>query len=104
MLSLHAALPFLWIALGVSVWLSLRRERRAVANWQRPAWIGFTVVCGYILANGLITGAAERMASGALEARGRKGAPVVASPPPLAFWKRAQVGRASCRERVWPYV
>src|SRR3546814_1295150 len=28
------------------------------------------------------------MTSGALEAGGRKGALVVASPPPLAFWKR----------------
>src|SRR3546814_12225374 len=77
---------WIWIALGVSVWLSLRRERRAVANWQRPAWIGFTVVCGYILANGLMPGAAERMALGAIEASGRTGAIVFTSPAPLAFW------------------
>ena len=35
---------WIWIALGVSLWLSLRRERGGVANWQRPAWIGFTAV------------------------------------------------------------
>ncbi|MBB6424420.1 metal-dependent hydrolase [Sphingopyxis sp. JAI128] len=79
---------WIWIALAVSVWLSLRGERHGAANWRRPAWIGFTAVCAYIFANGLITGAAERMASSALEAGGRKDALVVASPPPLAFWKR----------------
>ena len=79
---------WIWIALGVSIWLSFRQERRAVATWRLPAWIGFMVVCGYIFANGLITGAAERMTSRALEAGGHKDALVVASPPPLAFWKR----------------
>src|SRR5690606_17033877 len=73
---------WIWIALGVSVWLSLRRERGGATNWQRPAWIGFTAVCAYIFVNGLITGAAERMASSALDAGGRKDALVVASPPP----------------------
>lgn len=79
---------WIWIVLGVSVWLSLRRERRGSPTWQRPAWFGATAVCTYILANGLITGAAERMASGALLASGHKEPLVVASPPPLAFWKR----------------
>jgi inner membrane protein len=79
---------WIWIALGVSVWLSLRRERRGMANWQRPAWFGFTAVCAYIFANGLITGAAEKMAVEALHAGGKGDVLVVASPPPLAFWKR----------------
>lgn len=79
---------WIWIALAVSVWLSLRGERRGASNWRRPAWIGFTVVSAYIFVNGLITGAAEGMASRALEASGQKDALVVASPPPLAFWKR----------------
>lgn len=79
---------WIWIALGVSVWLSLRHERRGAANWQRPARIGLTVVLVYIFANGLITGAAENMATDALRASGKGDALVVASPPPLAFWKR----------------
>lgn len=79
---------WIWIALAVSVWLSLRGERRGASNWRRPAWIGFTAVSAYIFVNGLITGAAEGMASRALEASGQKDALVVASPPPLAFWKR----------------
>lgn len=79
---------WIWIALAASVWLSLRGERRGAANWRRPAWVGFTAVCAYIFVNGLITGAAERMAASALAASGRTDALVVASPPPLAFWKR----------------
>lgn len=79
---------WIWVALGVSIWLSLRREARAIANWQRPAWIGFAAICAYIFANGLITGAAERMAARALQASGHRDVLVVASPPPLAFWKR----------------
>lgn len=79
---------WIWIALGVSVWLSLRRERMRAPNWQRPAWIGFTAVCAYIFANGLMTGRAEAQAAELLARSGQDGALVVASPPPLAFWKR----------------
>ena len=79
---------WLWIALGLSLWLSLRRERAGAAQWSRAAWIGFTAVCGYILANGAITGVAERQIAGALREAGRVDALVVASPPPLLFWKR----------------
>lgn len=79
---------WIWIALGLSVWLSLRRERGGATNWQRPAWVGFTAICAYIFANGLITGAAERTTASALAASGHRDALVVASPPPLAFWQR----------------
>jgi len=79
---------WIWIALAVSLWVSLRGERRGAAHWQRPAWIGFAAVSAYIFANGLISGAAERMASDALAAAGKPDALVVASPPPLAFWRR----------------
>jgi len=95
---------WIWIALAASVWLSLRGERRGAANWRRPAWIGFTAVCAYIFANGLITGSAERMASSALEASGQKGALVVASPPPLAFWKRDIFWRTADRYGTASFV
>src|SRR5690606_28093833 len=42
----------------------------------------------YIGVNGLITSAAERTTAEALRAGGQGEALVVASPPPLAFWKR----------------
>lgn len=79
---------WIWIALGLSLWLSLRRERRGTANWQRPAWVGFTAVCVYIFTNGLMTGRAEAQAAELLRKAGQDGALVVASPPPLAFWRR----------------
>ena len=79
---------WIWLALGVAVWLSLRRERRGTANWQRPAWIGFAMVCAYIAVNGLISRTAERTATEALLASKHRNLLVVASPPPLTFWKR----------------
>jgi inner membrane protein len=95
---------WIWIALAVSVWLSLRGERRGAANWRRPAWIGFTAVCAYIFANGVITGAAERSVAAALEANGRANALVVASPPPLAFWKRDVFWRTADRYGTASFV
>lgn len=88
---------WIWIALALSLGLSLRRERRSAANWRRPAWVGFAAVCAYIFANGLITGAAERMVSRALAASGHTNALVVASSPPLAFWKRDVFWRTADR-------
>lgn len=88
---------WIWIALGLSVWLSLRRERRGAANWQRSAWVGFAAVSAYIFVNGLITGAAENMAAESLRASGKERALVVASPPPLAFWKRDVFWRTADR-------
>lgn len=79
---------WIWIALGLAVWLSLRRERRGAENWQRPARVGFTAMCAYILANGLITGRAEAQAASLLRQEGQATVLVVASPPPLEFWKR----------------
>lgn len=79
---------WIWIALAASLWLSLRREHRAAANWARPAWVGFTAVCTYIFVNGLITGVAEARATTALTAAGHANVLVVASPPPLQFWQR----------------
>lgn len=80
---------WIWIALAVSLWLSLRRERRGDGNWQRPAWAGFTSVSAYILANGLLTGYAEARAAKALSVAGNTRIDlIVASPPPLRFWQR----------------
>ncbi len=80
---------WIWIALGMSVWLSLRRERGGESNWTRPAWTGFCVVCAYIFANGVITRDAEAQGLWSLEERGGSlRADVVANPVPVQFWKR----------------
>jgi inner membrane protein len=80
---------WIWAALIAGVWLSLRRERRGQGNWTRPAWIGFTAICAYIFANGLITERAERMTAEKIEAQhGITPTLVVANAVPVQFWKR----------------
>jgi inner membrane protein len=80
---------WIWVALIASVWLSRRREKRGAGNWQRPAWVGFTAICAYIFANGLITERAERMTTAQIERQhGIKPDLVVANAVPVQFWKR----------------
>lgn len=88
---------WIWAALGLSIWFSLRREVLGRKGWTKPAWAGFLAVCSYIVANGLITGAAERTAHEALKAAGRQDILAVASPPPLTFWRRDIFWRAQDR-------
>lgn len=83
---------WVWTALiGCFVWSRLR-ERRG-ANWQRPAWLGFSAICAYILANGLISGRAEAQTRSVLEQRGRDPELVVANPVPVTFWRRTMLWR-----------
>jgi inner membrane protein len=85
---------WIWVALIFSVWLSLKREKRGAGNWQRPAWVGFTAICAYIFANGLITERAERMTAAKIEAQhGIKPTEVVANAVPVQFWKRQMLWR-----------
>jgi inner membrane protein len=89
---------WIYAALGIGVWLSLRRERRGQGNWQRPAWLSFTAVCAYIFLNGGITGVAEAQATQILRARHDPTASmpdpmVVASPVPIEFWRREMLWR-----------
>ena len=84
---------WIWAALIAGVWFSLRREKYAAANWQRPAWISFIAVCGYIFVNGAITGMAEADMLAMLRAQNEPTASipdpmVVANPVPVEFWKR----------------
>jgi inner membrane protein len=85
---------WLWTALIAGVWISIRRERKVAANWRSPAAIGFLAICAYILANGLITGRAEKLMAQAVEKK-HDLVPtlVVANPVPLQFWKREMLWR-----------
>lgn len=83
---------WIWAALIVSFIWSRRREKRE-GDWQRPAWIGFTAICAYIAANGLITGHAETQTQAALEGQGRVPTLVVANPIPATFWNRTMLWR-----------
>lgn len=85
---------WIWIALALAVFVSLRWERAGAEDWQRPAWIGFAAVGAYIFANGLITGHSEwDVARHLTIARGHPPDLVVANPKPLAFWRRDMLWR-----------
>lgn len=75
---------WIWIALGMGVWLSRRREKHGASNWRTPAIASFAAVCLYIFGNGVITGAAE------MRVRGDAPYPelAVANPVPVTFWNR----------------
>ena len=80
---------WIWTALALGVWLSQRRERRALPNWRTPAVASFAAICAYIFANGLITGRAEAMGTAAVEAaHSTSPTLVVANPVPVTFWQR----------------
>ncbi len=84
---------WIWAALIAAVWISIRRERRGDADWRSPAIAGFSAICLYIFANGLITGRAETETAQMLAARHAPTATmkpemVVANPVPVKFWER----------------
>jgi inner membrane protein len=85
---------WVWAALILGVWISLRREKRGDSAWRFPAVAAFGAICLYVLGNGLITDRAEAQAHAAIEAR--NGTPptlVVASPMPVTFWRREMLWR-----------
>ncbi len=80
---------WVWAALGIALWMSLRRERRAIANWHRPANAAFVIVFAYIVANGLISNRAEHITHEKIaEKRGKPAELVVANNIPVYFWAR----------------
>lgn len=80
---------WVWAALGIALWLSLRRERRGRADWRRPAIAACAVVLAYIAANGLISNRAEHLAARQIaEVRGEPAELVVANTLPVTFWAR----------------
>lgn len=86
---------WIWIALIAGFWVSRRREKQGIANWQRPAWISFTAICAYIFANGALTGVAESRTTQWLKSEASiEPELVVANPLPITFWKRAMLWRS----------
>ena len=83
---------WVWITLGLSIWLSYRRERGARKSDPRiPARIGLMIATCYIGLNLVLTVQAERQLVRALP-----GAPpevMFAGIEPLQFWKREVVWR-----------
>ena len=81
--------PWLWAIMGVSIWLSLRREKRG-EKWKRPAWTGVAASLAYIGMNGVIT---HQPLSIVLY--DGPGSDRISMPVPLLFWEREviRVGR-----------
>lgn len=81
---------WIWIMLGLGIWLSRRREARDGA-WQRPAIAAMIALCLYIGLNGMITAAARF----SLESRHSELDPdvMLANSEPLLFWRRSLVWR-----------
>jgi inner membrane protein len=76
---------WIWITLGVAIWLSRRREGRR-EDWEGPPRMGLVLMVFYISANGFLTAFVKNET--------RMSEPyanpdvIVASPPPILFWRR----------------
>ena len=83
---------WMWIIL-IGGWVWSWRAENGGGNWMRRGTIVVTLIAAYVFTNGVITGQAESQALAQLRSRVPAGATmpdplVVASPVPLAFWKR----------------
>ncbi|WP_379550687.1 metal-dependent hydrolase [Qipengyuania sp. DGS5-3] len=74
---------WLWLLFGFATWLSLRREKRG-GDWQRPATMALALGLAYI---GMNAGISSHAAHNHGEAPTGTDT-VIASPPPVQFWKR----------------
>ncbi len=81
---------WIWTALIVGVWLSLRRERSNMRNPQNPAIAASLAVLAYIAINIEISNEATREVADAIRTHNGGSAieQIVANPMPLTFWRR----------------
>ena len=79
---------WMWIGLGAAVWLSRKREKAKQPSWRRPARAAIAAAAVYLAFNIGLTWQVESKASQELADAGMTNTVVVASPPPVMFWKR----------------
>ena len=84
---------WMWLGLGASVWLSRKREKANASDWTNPARVAIVAVLGYLAFNIGLTWHIEAKASDTLVAAGLSPTLVVASPMPVAFWRREVLWR-----------
>ena len=95
--SLFIVDPWIWLGLGFAIWLSRRREARGTGDRGRPAVAAAIALLFYITANGALTAHAyEVPLKFAPHARPDV---MIASPPPLAFWRRNLIWRQ--QHAIW---
>lgn len=82
---------WLWTMLAFAIWLSRRREARGDGNWGRPPIAGLGIALAYIGTGIAISAVAKQRlyADGAALTADV----IVASPPPVLFWRRDLVWR-----------
>jgi inner membrane protein len=89
--SLFIVDPWIWIALGLGIWLSRRREKSSAADWTKPAIAAAGAVLLYISINGALSALARQAPS--VDPPYAEPDAIVASPPPAAFWRRSVIWR-----------
>ncbi len=86
---------WLWVLMGFGLWLSLRKEKRG-GDWRKSARVVLAAVLAYIGVQAGITYHSEGIRSRGYEPYPRV---AIASPPPLASWKRERIIQIG--ERRW---
>ncbi len=82
---------WIWLGLGFAIWLSRKREKLGRGDWTRPAAVASAALLAYIGANGVVTArAVEAPVESAPHAQPDA---IVASPPPVLFWRRNLIWR-----------
>jgi inner membrane protein len=86
-----------WMLMIAGVTWSAVRWRRDAAQPGRPAQVAGAIMLAYIAFNLAESSWAERTIADRLRQRGIEPTLVVASPPPLAFWRRSMAWRSADR-------
>ena len=84
---------WMWIGLGAAVWLSGKREKAKAPGWTVPARTAIAATLAYIAFNIGLTWHIEAKARDTLLAQGATPTLIVASPKPVAFWRREVLWR-----------
>ncbi|HEU4705507.1 MAG TPA: metal-dependent hydrolase [Sphingomicrobium sp.] len=86
---------WVWIALILGFEWSRGRERAGRDDWHRPAVAVFAAILCYVALNAALTARAERAGRDLLTALEIEPVEVVASPPPIHFWRRRLLWRTA---------
>lgn len=89
--SLFIVDPWIWLMMGLGIWLSRRREKRIDPRWRTPAIAAAGAVLLYIGANGALSAVVRH--APIVPQRDAKPDAMVLSPLPIAFWERSVIWR-----------